>query len=372
MPPITMMIKPVSGRCNMRCSYCFYADEQRNRAVPCYAAMSEQTLEHVVRKAFAYADGSVSFVFQGGEPTLAGTAFYRSLLRLEKTYNSRGLPVHHALQTNGYHMPDELMDVLLEGRFLLGVSVDGTQAIHDSRRLDAGGQGTYLRIMDNIARLKARGIPYNILCVVDNAIAAQPDACYRELRRHGYVQYIACLEPFGQQNTVLQPELYGDFLLSTFRHYACDLEAGRYVSIRLFDNWLNMLCGRPPELCSMRGVCSIGFLIESNGDVFPCDFYALDEWRMGNVTESNFRRLIKGDAAQRFVAASQQADAACADCRWHPLCRGGCRREREPLTQGTPLTHFRLCRSYQRFFEQAYPMLERLAAMKPPQEPVQS
>ena len=75
MPPLTVMIKPVSSACNMRCRYCFYADVSQNRQKANLGRMSQTTLENTVRRAMRYAEGSVTFAFQGGEPTLAGAEF---------------------------------------------------------------------------------------------------------------------------------------------------------------------------------------------------------------------------------------------------------------------------------------------------------
>ncbi|MED9958606.1 MAG: radical SAM protein [Christensenellales bacterium] len=134
MPPLSLLVKPVSGLCNMRCPYCFYADEMRRREVALRGPMTPDTAEKIVRRAFAFADGEVAFAFQGGEPTLAGAAFYWQWLRLEARHNARRLRVRHTLQTNGLQISEELLEVFVQGRFLLGVSLDGTKALHDARR----------------------------------------------------------------------------------------------------------------------------------------------------------------------------------------------------------------------------------------------
>ena len=43
MPPISVLIKPSSGLCNMKCDYCFYCDETKKRARESYGFMTEQT-----------------------------------------------------------------------------------------------------------------------------------------------------------------------------------------------------------------------------------------------------------------------------------------------------------------------------------------
>ena len=76
MPLYTILIKPVSGLCNMHCDYCFYCDEMEKRSISSYGMMSERTLKNLIRKAMHQARGEVCFAFQGGEPTLRGISFY--------------------------------------------------------------------------------------------------------------------------------------------------------------------------------------------------------------------------------------------------------------------------------------------------------
>ena len=84
MPAISLLIKPASSSCNMRCEYCFYADVASQRETPNYGVMSEETLEIIVQKAFDYADTLAAFGFQGGEPTMAGLDFFRRVVELQK------------------------------------------------------------------------------------------------------------------------------------------------------------------------------------------------------------------------------------------------------------------------------------------------
>jgi uncharacterized protein len=372
LPTISVMVKPVSGQCNMRCSYCFYADEMKRREVPVYRPMSMETLDNLIRRVFAYADHSVSIAFQGGEPTLAGAGFYRELFRLERMYNTRRLPVTHAIQTNGYALTDDLLGVLKEGRFLVGVSVDGTQTLHDEKRRDALGQPTWARVTANIEKLRLAGLPYNILCVVDQRVAQAANEVFETLRPHGYLQFIPCLDGLAGSRSPdsLTAEAYGRFLIDVFAPYARGFREDRFVSVRMFDNWVNMLAGVPPENCGFLGRCSRQFLVESNGNVYPCDFFALDEWLLGNVNRTSLLRLAKAETALRFLDSSMAVDERCRGCRWAFLCRGGCRRDREPVVDGV-LRLNRLCEGLCAFFNACYPEMEELSKLPPPKMPVQ-
>lgn len=132
------------------------------------------------------------------------------------------------------------------------------------------------------------------------------------------------------------------------------------MSVRTFDNYVQMLLGNPPECCSMAGRCTCSFTVEADGSVYPCDFYAVDEWKLGNVNSDGFGKMAASETARRFVETSIPLDGACRDCGAFFLCRGGCRREREPFVGGKPSID-RYCEGYRLFFRERMDALRRLA-----------
>ena len=110
MPPVSIMIKPASGLCNMKCDYCFYCDEAQKRSQESYGFMSEQTLKNVIRKTMLRAEGMISYAYQGGVPTLRGIEFFEKAVAYQKQYNKNHIQVHNALQTNGYAINEEWCD----------------------------------------------------------------------------------------------------------------------------------------------------------------------------------------------------------------------------------------------------------------------
>ena len=147
------MIKPASGMCNLNCRYCFYHDIVEKREQHSYGFMEEKTLEAVVRKGLAAATQECTIAFQGGEPTLIGLDFYRSVVALQKKYNVNRVRIHNAIQTNGLALNAEWADFLRENRFLVGISLDGVKDTHDVNRLDAHGAGTFNRVMQAVQLL---------------------------------------------------------------------------------------------------------------------------------------------------------------------------------------------------------------------------
>ncbi|MBQ6678877.1 MAG: anaerobic sulfatase maturase [Lachnospiraceae bacterium] len=364
MPPVNVMIKPASGLCNMRCTYCFYADEMDKRTERSYGIMSEETLENVLRKVLAFAEGDVTVAYQGGEPTLAGLDFFKKSIALEKKYNEKGLRIHHALQTNGYQLDDDWCSFFHENEFLIGLSVDGIRATHNAYRKDAAGADTFDRVMETAARLTRHGVEFNILTVVNARTALRIRRIYEEYRKAGfrYQQYIQCLDPLGEaqgsHDYSLTPEVYGQFLIDLFDLWNQDLEQGKQPYIRQFENWVAILLGYQPEACDQQGVCNIQNIVEADGSVYPCDFYALDAYRIGNLNEDSMEEIYGKRLESGFLEASRNHSEKCRSCPYFALCRGGCRRHRA-FMDGAYENVF--CAGYKMFFDRYYGRLLEIA-----------
>lgn len=361
-----LLLKPVSGACNLQCRYCFYRDEMANRQTASYGLMDRETMEAVVRKTMEQARGRVSFGFQGGEPALAGLDFFKTFLALERRYNRRGIPVSHMLQTNGLLLDEDWAEFLAENHFLVGLSLDGPREIHDGARRDAAGQGSFSRVMAAAATLRRHRVEFNVLTVVTRKSAAHAQKIYRFFMKQGffYQQYIPCLGPLGAEagEYALTPEGYAKFFKALFDVWYEDRRRGKFVYIRDFENLAGMLLGRPPERCGMAGGCRIQWVVEADGSVYPCDFYVLDDYRLGNLREHNFEEIEAAYEASPFPREGEEGREACRSCRWERLCHGGCRRDRQ-LPRLHDVGKNRYCGAMQEFFEYAVPRLGRLCGL---------
>ncbi len=363
---ITLLIKPASGKCNMRCEYCFYADEIVHREIADYGIMNEETLYTIIDKALNAATQEVHFAFQGGEPTLMGLDFYKKLVNYQERNFRSGIRVTNSIQTNGYLLDDEWARFLSRHNFLTGISIDGTKKIHDRYRKDQLGNGTLMKVLQAADILKEHNAAFNVLTVVTSETADAVEPIYRFFTRRGfsYQQYIACLDPIGcekgSQKYSLLPEQYGNFLCRLFDLWYQDIVHGRFIYIRQFENLVGMLKGIDPESCDMGGKCSEQWVIEANGDVYPCDFYVTDKWKLGNIMNDTFSEMNNRRHELRFIEESQKVPDQCRSCRWYALCRNGCKRNRMSEPEGPGRSSF--CVSYKQFFEYAYDRLAGIAA----------
>ena len=304
--------------------------------------------------------------FRGESPPCAACRFFQRLIEYVSLYNVCGISVYYAIQTNGILLDDAWADFFAQNHFLVGLSLDGIKQTHDANRIDSAGRGTYAAVMRAVTLLKNNQVDFNILTVVSAQTAGGIGKIYGFYKRNSlqYQQYIPCLDPLGQargeHNYSLTPEMYGQFLKARFDLWYSDVSRGRFAYDRYFENLVGMLLGYPPESCGMIGRCTRQNVIEADGSVYPCDFYVLDGYRLGNLLQEDFAAMEKNENALRFIRESEPVSEACRACRWFSLCRGGCRRDKEgPLSESLGQNYY--CESYQAFFAYAYDRLVLLA-----------
>src|SRR6185312_14574278 len=170
-PRITsLLIKPASAVCNLDCEYCFYLDREADpyRDMPA-RRMSEETLERLIDTYLFYSYPNSTFAFQGGEPTLAGLPFFEKVVELQQRFGRSGQFVSNGLQTNAALLDRTWCQLFRDYQWLLGVSLDGPEEIHDLYRVNKAGHGTWRRVIESIQILQEERVDFNILCVVSQA-----------------------------------------------------------------------------------------------------------------------------------------------------------------------------------------------------------
>ncbi len=367
MESISLLIKPASGLCNMRCKYCFYIDEMNNREIESFGIMSVETLEAVIKNVFEQVTGFVTIAFQGGEPTLAGFEFFRQVPLLIEQYNVNKISVQLAIQTNGYAMDERWAKYFKENHYLVGISLDGYEELHNKYRVDAKGEGTYDKVMRSIDLFKKYEVDFNILTVVHGEIADNIAKIYNFYKRNDFAfqQYIECLEPLGEaqggKEYSLTPEKLRYFLITLFRKWYTDLKNGNHVYNRYFENLLMILTRQQPESCNMMGICGKQWVLEADASVYPCDFYVLDEWKLGNFVTHSLEELDQKREELAFIQQSHCVPEECKKCKWYPICRNGCRRNCEPVSTCSREKNY-FCKAYKDFFENVYMDLEEIVS----------
>jgi uncharacterized protein len=346
MKHLNLLIKPVSSLCNMRCRYCFYADVGAHRSVSSYGRMKAETARGIIDSTFKDLGpgDEVTFAFQGGEPSLAGLAWFEDFTAYVSRM-SRGPSVRYAFQTNGLLLDRAWAVFFRRNNFLVGLSLDGSQGLHDRNRVDGEGRGSWERVMGAKRLLDENRVDYNILCVLTNDLAGESEKIWGFMLRENirYIQFIPCLEglpgnpPPGGAGAVrgLRPPRFAQFYSRLFSLWLRELEGGRYISVKLFDDTANYFFKGIISSCGINGLCSPQFVVEADGGVYPCDFYVLDSYRAGNLRYQRPEEIFDSPVTRAFLGEGKGGEEGpCGECGYRELCRGGCKRMRHTMYYG--------------------------------------
>lgn len=361
---ISVMWKTVSEDCNLACDYCYYST-CGGKPGPKINRIDYTILEKFIEDYMSYQSGSISFAWQGGEPLLAGNDFFEEVIRLQAKHAPPNTIICNALQTNGTLIHDRWAAFFKRYNFLIGVSLDGPRELHDARRVDAAGNGSFDRVMAGIEHLKRHRVDFNILTVIHrgNVDRARDLMHFYRENRFSYIQFIPCMDFRSQQVDKpgvydITPEEYGTFLCQAFDEWYRDGHPD--VSIRFFDNMLSVYVNREAELCVHQARCPSTLILEQNGDAYPCDFFIHDEWKLGNVGTDTIQALLAHPNYERFQRMKPALPDPCRSCRWQRLCHGGCPRNRpwNADWDRSGLDYF--CLSYKMIYAHAHERMEEL------------
>lgn len=380
------MTKPIGPKCNLDCQYCFYLEKTKLFAPHHQFRMPDDVLEQYVRHYIeSQPTEEVVFSWQGGEPTLLGVGFFEKAVAFQKQYG-QGRKIQNSFQTNGTLIDDAWGRFLRENDFLVGISIDGPAHLHDVYRVDRRGKPTFDKVLRGLEKLQQHEVDYNTLTVVNRLNAKHPKEVYRFLKGIGsrYLQFIplvereiidpdeakeGCLADPPQSSTSNQdakvtdwsvrPFDYGEFLTTIFRHWV-KKDVGK-IFVQMFDTTLGNYVGAPPSLCVFSPRCGNALAMEHNGDVYACDHYVYEDYRLGNVMEQSLASMIQSPQQKRFGEEKTTAlPGYCLDCRFRFACHGGCPKHRFlTTTDGEPGLNY-LCAGYRHFFKSTRPWFESM------------
>lgn len=384
-----IMIKPAGSLCNLDCHYCYYLDKADiyGGAEP---RMSLEMLETVVREYIRANDvPEVTFNWHGGEPLVMGLDFYRKALEAQRRH-SGGKTIHNTIQTNGTLLTPEWADFLAENHFLVGISIDGPQDIHDKYRKDKGGRPTFPQVMRGLELLRSRGVEFNTMTTVNHASEGRGLEVYQFLKSVGsrYMQFMPVVEHVrwplrsdgkpdkGRRPHIVDPSeegaqiafwsvgavAYGKFMCDIFDWWVRN-DVGRCY-VNLFDASLASWCSMQPGTCVYAKTCGDNSVIEHNGDMYPCDHFVYPRYRLGNITQSSIREMMSSPLQTRFGIDKRAAlPSKCRRCQWLFACNGECPKHRFNSYEtgaGRERGLNALCDGYRMFFGHAAPYMDKM------------
>jgi uncharacterized protein len=390
-PDFHIISKPIGPLCNLDCHYCFYLEKEKLYPKASRWAMNPEVLEDSIRQYVAAQDGPVvSFTWQGGEPTLLGLDYFRKVVQLQERY-AYGKRIENSFQTNAVLINEAWAEFFAQYHFLLGVSIDGPEHLHDHYRVFKGGRSSFADTLRGLRHLQSHGVEFNTLTVVNRQNSQYPLEVYHFLKEIGsrYMQFLPVVERRARETpadglTLIAPSYsgqsdvtewsvpaleYGQFLCTIFDEWV-QHDVARYY-VQLFDVALESWLGLTPALCVFRETCGSALALEHNGDLYSCDHFVYPEHRLGNILETAMELLV--NSPQQVAFGNQKRDSLpqyCRNCEVRFACHGECPKHRFIRTPDGEEGLNYLCAGYKLFFKHIDPymkfMCNELRARRPP------
>lgn len=379
-----VIAKPGGPACNLSCTYCYYLKKNIDYPAGHDFQMKPEILEEFIKQKIRSQDeAEISFVWQGGEPTLLGLGFYEQVVALQKKHCPTGKFITNVIQTNATLLNSDWCRFFHDHRFLLGISIDGPEDIHNRFRIDKKGEVTFDRVMQGIELCREYRVEFNTLTVVGRHNSNRALEVYEFLKSIGsqFIQFIPLVLPDeiegkkervkGQRVTgaTVVAEEYGAFLCDIFDRWVKN-DVGN-IFVQIFDCMLGIWFAGSSSLCEFSFQCGNALALEHNGELFSCDHFVTPEHSLGDICRQPMSELAGSQHQQRFGASKhQELASSCKECEVLFACRGGCPKDRliyEP-EEKVPVNY--LCPGYKMFLRHIGPdmrlMSDYLAKGLPP------
>lgn len=372
--PFNIMVKPRGPVCNLDCQYCYFLKKTALYPGSDFR-MDDGLLEEYTRQYIqAQPTDEATFAWQGGEPTLMGLPFFEKAVAYQQQYARPGMRIQNVIQTNGTKLDDSWGKFLKRHHFLVGISIDGPEDIHNTYRVDKGGQASFKQVMDGLRILKRHQVDFNVLTTVHSANADHPLEVYRFLRdrvKARFIQFIPIVE-LDEAHKVTERSVtgegYGNFLISVFDEWV-RRDVGK-VFVQMFDTALAKWLGIHGGLCVFEETCGDALVLEHNGDLYSCDHFVDPEYLLGNIRQQQLGKLVASKKQRRFGQNKLSSlPRYCLDCEVRFACNGGCPKNRIIRTpDGKPGLNY-LCQGYRAFFNHVNQPMQTMAELIRQQKP---
>jgi len=365
-----VFVKPAGAACNLACRYCYYLDKGQRGAGPEPSRMPEDLLERTITQHIAASpDEIIRFSWHGGEPTVLGIDYFRTIVEIQRRLCPPGRTIANGMQTNGTLLDDDWGRFLAAEGFSVGLSLDGPRHLHDRHRLTRGGQSTFAETIRGYRVLQRHGVPTDILCVVGAANVLRAPEVYVFFKGIGasYLTFLPLVipdpgAPSGVSPDSVPSEAWGDFLCAVFDEWQ-SRDIGR-IKVQIIEEAARTAFGQEHSLCIFRPVCGDIPVVERNGDFYCCDHYVDAEHRLGNIRDTTLLALLESPAQRAFGEAKlEKLPGVCLSCEVREMCNGECPKNRFARTpDGEPGLNY-LCAGYKKFFNHVRPFVHAVASV---------
>lgn len=298
--------------CNLRCSYC---KVMKMITSPNKKSTDTTAIVDSLLKCLSLTTGYINVTFYGGEPLLKFT----EIDKICETLSEKHSRFKYSLTTNGTRFSDEIAHVLNKHKFVVGVSMDSSEPIHDLNRNYINSSNSHQTVSANYRKMKESGIECGPIAVVTDPSKMPEMFDYFIKNFNEHFIYLKPLDVVGTEGIDELDSYFSELLksqLSLLKKNVAAYASGkpRRVETYTLVKLKNIFLSDRPEVktCknSLESNCTIDINIkgvEPNGNMLPCPtFKKRPNW--DQQTLQNIK--TKGDY--------------CKGCNYSSVCTSFC------------------------------------------------
>lgn len=321
----------LTNKCNMTCTYCYAnhgAYDKPDITMDFETAVRAVELVYEsTKKAIEY-ENIITIAFFGGEPSLEFGLIRRVVDHVERTL-PKPLSVRYLLSTNGTGIGVDEVHFLRDHRFLVTLSIDGDESMHNAARTYRDGTGSYTDVVSAFERLR-----------MDVPVRARITASSANPQIHDSIVHVRKL---GFETITFAPDLDMDddafrtFLdsigdLSTY--YADQIRIGNYLNITNIADIMATVALRRKKLSHCNAGLSY-LSVSADGRLYRCPRFTGDEdFCLGEVSTVTIESIEGSLRSLRAALKDHVAERVreCVGCPFLYLCGGMCYHEANKRT----------------------------------------
>lgn len=321
---ITPILKLVEF-CNYNCYFCRYANHPQISNV-----MSVSDVKKVLKEVAQYNKKNginhVKVIFHGGEPLLWGINKFEEVLNFQSTLeNEYTMKFINSIQSNGFLLNEQWIDILKRYNFSVGISLDGPDNLNGHFG-KLGNLQSIKQVLQNINLLRNANISFGVLSVITNKHYGYAKEFYDFWVNNNISDVGLCFCFNPEDNETVNCELLSIFLKELFDLY---FYGDAKINIREFNNAIQRITTRKSSCCTYacRKNCGNFLTIDSCERVMFCDDYTLDKTLvLGNLKVTSLNEIIYGKRYQLYYQKSHEIIKKCIKCPVFEICGSGCSR----------------------------------------------
>jgi uncharacterized protein len=297
--------------------------------------MSLATLSTACQRIFEspFVGVQLEVAWHGGEPLTVPLTWYQEAVALMEERCPRHVSLKHRFQTNGLLLNPDWVRFLVQVGARIGVSIDGPQDIHDSRRRTRSGNGTHASAIRAVRLLQEQGVDFHVITVLTEQALHEPERLFEFYVRNGIKKVgfnIEEIEGAHSRSSLAHPDVEARYRQFMRRFLNLVWDNPELLQLRELEDTIGLLLSDPPA----RDEQNLPFMIVSvshdgtistfSPELMGARHRRFDGFGFGHVATHSLSDIQHEPLFTAISCEIRRGVAACErSCRYFPWCGGG-------------------------------------------------